>query len=73
MKAVKSVQAMYEASAELATLFEDFRLMCNDALRIALAEKPKSRSRLIELSYRCLKEHHDGRTGSCGSATRRKP
>jgi putative transposase len=48
---------MYETSAELATLFEDFRLMCNDALRIALAEKPKSRFRLIELSYPRLKEY----------------
>jgi putative transposase len=57
VKAVKSVQATYATSAELASLFEDFRLMCNDALRIALAEKPRSRFRLIELSYRRLKEY----------------
>lgn len=43
MKAIKSVQMVYEAPAELSSLFEDFRLMCNDGLRIALAEKPKSR------------------------------
>ena len=55
MKATKSVRLKYEASAELSSLFEDFRLMCNDALRIALTEKPRSRFRLIELSYRRLK------------------
>jgi hypothetical protein len=57
VKATKSVRLKYEASAELSSLFEDFRLMCNDALRIALTEKPRSRFRLIELSYRRLKEY----------------
>jgi putative transposase len=31
--------------------------MCNDAIRIALKEKPKSRFRLIELAYPRLKEY----------------
>ena len=57
MKATKSVQTKYEASEELTSLFEDFRLMCNDALRIALNEKPRSKFRLIELSYPHLKEY----------------
>jgi len=36
LKAVKTVGAGYKASDELASLFEEFRLMCNDAIRIAL-------------------------------------
>jgi len=31
--------------------------MCNDAIRIALEEKPKNRFRLIELAYPRLKEY----------------
>ena len=41
----------YDASEELSSLFEEFRLMCNDAIRIALTERPKSRFRLVELAY----------------------
>ncbi|MDV3244614.1 MAG: hypothetical protein LYZ66_05510 [Nitrososphaerales archaeon] len=35
-----SVKFYYQPSADLSSLFEDFRLMCNDAIRIALKEKP---------------------------------
>lgn len=45
----------YKASTELSSLFETFRLMCNDSIRIALAEKPKNKLRLIELAYQRLK------------------
>jgi len=54
---VKAIRFRYEASEELSSLFEEFRLMCNDAIRIALKEKPKSRFRLIELAYARLKEY----------------
>ena len=47
----------YDASEELSSLFEEFRLMCNDAIRIALMERPKSRFRLVELAYPRLKEY----------------
>lgn len=57
MKAIRSVKVAYEAPAELSSLLESFRLMWNDALRIALAEKPKSRFRLIALSYPRLKKY----------------
>jgi transposase len=57
VKAVKSVSFHYSASAKLSELFEDFRLMCNDAIRIALNEKPKSRFSLIELAYSRLKSY----------------
>jgi len=46
VRPIKSIQFSYSASAELASLFEDFRLMCNDAIRIAIEEEPKS-SRII--------------------------
>ena len=45
------------ASDELTYLFPDFRLMCNDAIRIALKEKPRSRFTLIEKAYPRLKEY----------------
>src|SRR5256884_8123971 len=57
MRPVKAVQFRYVASDELASLFEDFRLMCNDAVRIALKEKPRSRFKLIETAYPRLKEY----------------
>jgi len=44
-------------SEELSSFFEEFRLMCNDAIRVALKEKPKGRFRLIELAYPRLKEY----------------
>ena len=57
MQSVKAIRFAYEASEELATLFEEFRLMCNDAIRIALKEKPRSRFALIRLAYPRLKEY----------------
>src|SRR5271157_6131398 len=57
LKAVKSISFEYEASGELSSLFEDFRLMCNDAVRIAISERPKSKFRLIQLAYPRLKEY----------------
>jgi putative transposase len=56
LQAVKAISFRYKASEELSSLFEDFRLMCNDAIRIALKEKPKSRFELIELARHRLKE-----------------
>ena len=47
MRAVKAIQFRYVASDELASLFEGFRLMCNDAIRIALKEKPRSRTESV--------------------------
>src|SRR2546427_4134219 len=57
MRPVKAVQFRYIASDELASLFENFRLMCNDAIRIALKERPRSRFALIEMAYPRLKEY----------------
>jgi len=57
VRAVKAIQFRYVASDELASLFEGFRLMCNDAIRIALKEKPRSRFTLIEKAYPRLKEY----------------
>src|SRR5438876_11702094 len=51
MRTVKAIQFRYVASDELASLFEDFRLMCNDAIRIAIKGKPRSRFTLIEMAY----------------------
>ncbi len=38
-------------------LLDEFRMMCNDAIRIADREKPKNRLKLIELAYPSLKEY----------------
>jgi len=54
---VKAIRFEYEASKGLSSLFEEFRLMCNDVIRIALKEKPRSMFRLIELAYPRLKEY----------------
>jgi hypothetical protein len=54
---IKSIQFSYTASTDLKFLFEDFRLMCNDAIRIAIKEKPKTRFRLQALAYPRLKEY----------------
>jgi putative transposase len=56
-KAVKSVSFGYSSSNELSSLFEDFRSMCNDAIRIAIESKPKGRFKLIEIAYPRLKEY----------------
>jgi putative transposase len=60
----KAISFSYRSSAELSSLFEDFRLMCNDAIRIAIryekehdGQRAESRFRLIELAYRRLKEY----------------
>jgi putative transposase len=57
MRAIKAIRLGYRASEELSSLFEEFRLMCNDAIRIALKREPKSRFRLVELAYLRLKEY----------------
>ncbi len=57
VQSVKAICLGYDASEELLSLFEEFRLMRNDAIRIALKEKPRSRFRLIELAYPRLKEY----------------
>ena len=57
LKSVKAIKFTYEWSAEVPSLLETFRRMCNDAVHIALTEKPKSRFDLIGLSYRRLKEY----------------
>ncbi len=56
-KAVKAVKFTHKASAEIYSLLESFRLMCNDAIRIGLIKKPKSRFDLIGMSYERLKEY----------------
>ncbi len=57
VRSTKAIQFRYIASDELASLFEEFRLMCNDAIRIALKEKRRSRFALIEMTYPRLKEY----------------
>ena len=57
-KTRKSISFEYSASKELSDLFEDFRLMCNDAIRIAVQGRPKNRLKLIEAAYARLKEYH---------------
>lgn len=57
VRAVKSISLRWIASQELSSLFEDFRLMCNDAIRIAMTEKPRNKFSLIELAYPRLKEY----------------
>lgn len=57
VRAVKSVSFRYTASRELSSLFEDFRLMCNDTIRIAVQERPRNRFGLIQLAYPRLKEY----------------
>ena len=55
--ATKCASFRYTAPNELLSLLENFRLMCNDAVRIAVEAKPRSRFRLIELAYPRLKEY----------------
>lgn len=64
MKVVKAAKFSYEASRDLGGLFEDFRLMCNDAIRLALlyekehnGEPVRDRYALIRLAYSRLKEY----------------
>jgi transposase len=55
--ATKAIRFRYSASSELASLFEDFRLMCNDAIGVAEEEEPPSRFKLQELAYARLKRY----------------
>ena len=57
MRAVKTLEFEYATSSELAGLMEDFPLMCNDAIRIALEANPKSRFALQALAYQRLKNY----------------
>jgi putative transposase len=64
LQARKSIGFRYYASDELSSLFEDFRLMCNDAIRMAIqyeeehgGERVRSRFKLIEVAYPRLKEY----------------
>jgi putative transposase len=57
VRAIKSISFRYSTSQALSALFEDFRLMCNDAVRIAIDVKPRNRFNLIELAYPRLKEY----------------
>jgi hypothetical protein len=57
VQSIKAIRFAYEASEELSELFEEFRLMCNDAIRVALKERPRSRFALIKLAYPRLKEY----------------
>jgi putative transposase len=56
-RGTKAVLFSYSASTELSGLLEDFRLMCNDAVRVALQERPKNRFKLVELAYAKLKRY----------------
>ena len=55
--ATKCVSLKYSAPDAILSLFEEFRLMCNDAIRIAAEEKPISKFKLIQLAYPILKEY----------------
>jgi putative transposase len=54
--AMKSVSFRFSSSQDLAFLFEGFRLMCNDAIRIAIQNEPNNRFELVRLAYPRLKE-----------------
>jgi putative transposase len=54
---VKSIKISYKPSEELRSLFGQFRLMCNDAIRIAVEQNPRNRFALIESAYQRLKEY----------------
>jgi len=57
LKAVKAISFKYASSPELRCVLEEFRLMCNDAIKIALEEKPTSRFNLNKLAYSRLKQY----------------
>ena len=61
MRPVKSIQFSYAASADLRSLFEDFPLMCNDAIRIAIEQKPKSRFVRLGHPEEAVKGNPEGR------------
>jgi putative transposase len=53
----KSISFHYTSPTSLHSLFEAFRSMCNDGIRIAASAKPRSRFKLIEYAYPRLKEY----------------
>ena len=55
--ATKCVAFRYSAPDEPFSLLEDFRRMCNDAIRTAVEAKPKNRFELIALVYAQLKRY----------------
>ena len=57
MRAFKTLKFQYAASESLVELLEDFRSMCNDAVRIALRVRPKNRFGLQTMAYPRLKEY----------------
>jgi len=57
VRATKSLVFSYSSRVELASLFEEFRLMCNDAIRVAVQKKPANRFELITAAYAILKQY----------------
>ncbi len=57
MKAVKAVRFQYRPNEELEELFNTFRKMTNDAVRIAIKHRITSRFRLIKTVYDDLKRY----------------
>jgi len=53
----KQVAFRYKAPLGLATLLEQFRSMCNDAIRLALAGRPNNRFALQAIAYGDLKNY----------------
>jgi len=57
VRAVKTIRFQFVASDALTGLLEDFRSMCNDAIRIALKAKPRNKFTLQTVAYPRLKEY----------------
>lgn len=57
LPAVKAVRFTYKPTQEILDLIQTFKQMCNDAVYVALTEKPKNRFDLISKSYRRLREY----------------
>ncbi len=57
MQAVIAVKFTYKPSSEILRLFRTFGQMCNDAIRIAIAQDASSRFDLISKSYHYLKQY----------------
>jgi len=55
--ATKAVRLRFVAPPELRKLLEVFRSMCNDAIRIAVSERPKNKFQLQAVAYPTLKEY----------------
>ncbi len=52
-----AVKFTYKPSSEILRLFRTFGQMCNDAIRIAIAQDASSRFDLISKSYHYLKQY----------------